>query len=155
MPRSGPFIGGRLKSYVTTEVSGDPAGGEPAEIVFETFTLTSAAAATAVSVIPEARVGAGRKIYLLDFGAKVNGGTEWGTTANVKIQDTNSSAVDFVTILQASLTANAELGKFTSGVGEAAMLLGTGGTAGKGLQVKGDANGTGSSLTGWVLALIR
>lgn len=153
MPRSGPFIGGRLKSYVTTEVSGDPAGGDPAEIVFETFTLTSALAGTAVSIVPDARVGSGRRFYLLDFGAKVNGGTNWGTTATVKLQDTAAS--DFVTLPVASLTGNAEVGKFTSGVGEDALLLGSGGGLGKGLQVKGDVNGTGSDLKGWVLGVIR
>lgn len=153
MPRSGPFINGRLKSYVTTEVSGDPAGGEPAEIVFETFTLTSALGGTAVNVIPDARVGTGRRVYLLDFAAKVNGATAWGTVASVKLQDT--SAADFVTVLTAALTGNAEIGKFTSGVAEDALSFGSGGTAGKGLQIKADVNGTGSDLKGWVLAVIR
>lgn len=117
---------------------------------FATFSLTSAAAATAVNILTEAEVGSGRKVYITSFGGKVNGATDWATTATVKIQDTNGSAVDFVTFAVASLTGNAEVGPFTATCGEPAFLYGTGGTAGKGLQIVGDANGTGSTLTGFV-----
>jgi hypothetical protein len=139
-----------------TEVGGanpDMSSRDEVEIVYETFTITSAAAATAVNIIPDARVGAGRKFYLIGFGAKVDGATVWATTANVKIQDT--SAVDYVTMLVAALTANAEVGPFTAAVGEDAFTKGTGGTAAKGLQIKGDANGTGSNLVGWVYGIIK
>ena len=112
-----------------------------------TATITSAAAATAVSLVKDVEVPRGFKPYLTDFHAKVDGGTGWGTTATVKIQDTNGTPVDFVTMAIAALTSNAFVGKTTANVtAEAALAKNTGGTAGKGLQIKGNANGTGNDL---------
>lgn len=113
-----------------------------------TKTITSAAAATAVELLPDSYVPAGKKAYLVSFIAQVNGTTAWGTTATVKIQDKNSSAVDFVTFAVAGMTPQARLvpGSSTNTTLENAYSLGTGGTAAKGLQLKGDANGTGSDF---------
>ncbi len=95
-------------------------------------------------------------MYITGFHAKVNGATLWATTATVKIQDTNSSAVDFVTMAVAALTANAFVGPTTTNVtAEPAFSLGTGGTAAKGLQIKGNANGTGSNLVVTVTGFIK
>lgn len=154
MANSGSTYNNRRKSNLVTEVSGNSASAPP-EFFMETVTITSAAAATAVSVLSDARVGPDRKVYVLGVNGKVNGGTLWATTANVKIQDTNTSAVDFVTFLVAALTANAEVGHFTAGVMEDAMSLGTGGTQGKGLQIKGDANGTGSNFTVTIYGILK
>ncbi len=119
----------------------------PTFVGVATATLTSAAAATAVNLVPATAVPAGKKIYVTNYTAYVSGGTDWATTANVKLQDTNSSAVDFVTLTASALDGNEVHGPFSdSATLEAAFKSGTGGTAGKGLQVKGDANGTGSSL---------
>lgn len=124
-------------------------------LVLKTATITSAAAATAVSLLADSQVPSGKKCYLMDFHAKVNGATQWATTATVKIQDTNGTPVDFVTMAVAALTANAFVGKFTANVTpEAALVAGTGGTAAKGLQLKGDANGTGSNLIVTALILV-
>lgn len=128
--------------------------GQNVTLFRRTFQITSAAGATAVNIITDAEVGSTRKVVVMGFSGKVDGATDWATTANVKIQDTNSSPVDFFTILVAALTGNAEVGPHTSAVGENAFLLGTGGTAGKGLQVKANANGTGSTLKGQVWGYI-
>lgn len=112
-----------------------------------TATITSAAAATAVSLIADSAVPTGKKCYVTGFIGRVNGTTVWATTATVKIQDTNSSAVDFVTMAVAALTSQARVYPGTANVTtENAMANGTGGTVNKGLQLKGDANGTGSDL---------
>lgn len=121
-----------------------------------TATITSATAATPVIILPDSVVGAGRKVYVTDIVSKVNGGTPWATTATVKLQDTNSSAVDFVTVAVAAMTANAVIHPTTANVTiENAYALGTGGTAAKGLQLKGNANGTGSPYTVTVTGIIK
>lgn len=114
-------------------------------------TITSAAAVTAVTIIADSEVPAGKKVYVTDFSGRVNGTTVWGTTATVKIQDTNGTPVDFVTVAVAAMTSQARVYLGTANVtDENARSLGTGGTAAKGLVVKGDANGTGSDFVVWV-----
>lgn len=121
-----------------------------------TATITSAAAATAVEIVPDSAVPAGKKIYVTGFHAKVNGATEWATTATVKIQDTNGTPVEFATMAVAALTANALVFPMTSNITPAAAFtLGTGGTVAKGLVLKGDANGTGSDLVVTVYGFIK
>lgn len=154
MADTGTYFGGRRKTYLTTEgrAYGDTTG--PVEFVMESATLTSAAAATAVNIIPDARVGTGRKFYMTGYISRVNGATNWATTANIKIQDTNGTPVDFITIAVNAASTN---GNIRTVPGNAQVTLenafanGTGGTAAKGLQIKGDANGTGSDMiiTAW------
>lgn len=140
------FTGGKILSG-TTEV------GVP---FTATATITSAAAATAVTLIPDSAVPPGKKVYVTGFVGKVNGATLWATTASVKIQDSNGTPVDYFTMLVAALTANAEVRPGTTNVtSEAAYNLGTGGTAAKGLRLKGNANGTGSSLVVTVTGYIK
>jgi hypothetical protein len=118
------------------------------EFFSRTVTITSAAAATPVSILADGDVGTGRKVYVHQIIAVVGGGVAWATTANVKVQDTNSSPVDFFTMLVAALTANANISFASANTTMNAATIGmTGGTAGKGLQVVGNANGTGSTLT--------
>lgn len=112
-----------------------------------TATLTSAAAATGVTLIADSEVPVGYVPYMTNFRAKVDGATVWGTTATVKVQDTNGTPVDFITMAVAALTANAFVKDNTTNVtAEAAYAKNTGGTAGKGIRVIGNANGTGSDL---------
>lgn len=112
-----------------------------------TATITSGAAATAVSLIADSAVPTGKTCYVTGFIGRVNGTTQWGTTATVKIQDTNGTPVDFVTMAVAALTSQARVYPGTANVTtENAMANGTGGTVNKGLQIKGNANGTGSDL---------
>lgn len=121
-----------------------------------TATITSAAAATAVTLVPDTAVPAGKKVYVTGFHAKVNGATEWATTATVKIQDSNGTPVEFATMAVAALTANALVFPATANITPAAAFtLGTGGTAAKGLVLKGDANGTGSDLVVTVTGFIK
>lgn len=125
-------------------------------VYYKTVTITSAAAATPVTIIADALVPAGKKAYLVSWKAKVNGGTLWGTTATVAIQDSNGTPVPFVTLAVAALGANAVLLDGTSNVTlENAYILGTGGTTAKGLVLKGDANGTGSDLVVNCLIVIK
>lgn len=156
MGNTGKNVGGRRKHFVVTEGRSSNASGDPVEYFHETVTITSAAAATAVSIIPAARVGSGRKVYLQGFVGRVNGTTGWGTTATVKIQDTNASAVDYVTFAVAALTNQARVFPGTANVtSENAFSRGEAGTAGYGLQLKGDANGTGSDFIVTVWGVIK
>ena len=119
-----------------------------------TGVLTSAAAATAVTLVPDSWVYGGKKVYVSNVTAKVNGGTLWATTATVVLQD--SAAVAGVTYAVAGLTANAFLGLTTANVTVAnPVALNTGFTASKGLVLVGNANGTGSDLYVTVTGYIR
>jgi len=135
-------------------------GGEdrPIEFFFATGTLTSAAAATAVVIIPDAQVGAGRKVYLWGYVSKVDGATNWATTGNIKIQDTEGTALDFITITVNAATTNGNV-ETVPGMSNVAMedafSEGSGGTAGRGLQIKGNANGTGSDMKITVWGIIK
>lgn len=134
------------------------AAGGRSWLVHRTVTITSAAAITPVIFITDAEVVAagmtGAKAYLMSFVSKVNGVTAWATTATVKLQDT--SAVDFVTVAVAAMTGNAVIFPQTANVtSENAYALGSGGTASKGMQLKGDANGTGSDYTVTVSILYK
>ena len=107
--------------------------------------LTSAAAATPVPLLTDAEVGAGKKAYVSKIYFSVDGGTKWETTANVTLQDT--AAVVGATVAVAGLAANAMIDEGDTNVtlGEA-IADGDGFTAGKGLDIAGNANGTGSDL---------
>lgn len=119
-------------------------------------TLTSAAAGTAVHLIADALVGAAKKCYIAGFRAKVNGATPWATTATVSIQDTAGSPVSFVDIAVAAMTANALIIEPSSNITlNDPFILGTGGTAAKGIDVKGNANGTGSDLVVTIWGVIK
>lgn len=125
----------------------------PSEFFHVTATMVSTAAATAVELLPASRVPATRKVFLSGYIVTVTGATDWTTTATVKIQDTNGTPVDFVTIVGTELD-NAEIHYpgVTGDTSENAYKLGTGGTLGKGLQVLGNANaGAGSDIkiTAW------
>jgi hypothetical protein len=125
--------------------------------LIRTVTIVSTAAATPVSIVADSEVPAGFVPFAVDFFGKVNGATAWTVLATVKIQDTNGAPVDFATIAVAALTGNAFIGRHTANVTiENAMALGTGGTSGKGLQVKGNANaGVGSNLVLTVVAYYK
>lgn len=110
-------------------------------------TLTSAAAATPVVLIPSTAVPAGKKVYITGAFAKNTTGTVWATTTTVKIQDTATVPVDGVTFPVSVLTANAFVGLHTANVVVAApVATNVGFTEAKGIQIVGDANGTGGDL---------
>ena len=113
----------------------------------KTVTLTSAAASTAVHILTAAEVGAGKKAYVHSMFASVNGATKWETTATVVLQDTAASPVVGATIAVAGLGANAQLMIPDTNITLAAPIAdGAGFTTAKGLDIKADANGTGSDL---------
>jgi hypothetical protein len=121
-------------------------------------TLTSALAGTVVHIIPVASVPAGKKVYVTDFIIVVNGATAWSdaTATLVKIQDTAASPVVGATFAKAGLTGNALIGKTSASVVLAApILLGSGFTASKGLDIVGDANfAAGSNIVATVTGYI-
>lgn len=121
-----------------------------------TGTLQSASASTPVILIEDGLVPAGKKVYLQGFIAKVNGSTNWGTVGQVKISDNNVSPVGMVTFDAQHLVGNEV---FYLGANhttpENAYSLGAGGTVGKGLQVFGNTNGTGSDFVVTVWGVIK
>jgi len=118
-----------------------------------TVTLTSAAAVTPINILTDGEVGSGKKAYVTNVLGKVNGATVWATTATVVVEDT--AGVDGVTYAVAGMTANALLGLTSANVTVAAPVsTGVGFTTAKGLQIAGNANGTGSdfivTVTGFI-----
>lgn len=125
-----------------------------------TATLTAAAAATPVTIVADAAVPAGKKIYVTNLRLVVSGATAWtdATATKVTIQDTNSSPVAVVDIAKAGLTSNAvisTLGGTNQTLG-ANIIAGSGLTAAKGIVIKGDANfGAGSDIKVTVSGVIK
>lgn len=107
-------------------------------------TLTSAAAATPVSIVAAADVGAAEKIYISGFRLNVNGATAWtdSTATVVKIQDTATVPVVGISIAKAGLTGNVIIDTFANGSSTVSneILRNTGFTAAKGLNIVADAN---------------
>ena len=105
----------------------------------KTVTLTSEAAATAVSLLSDEDVGTGTAFIMGAF-VKVNGAVAWtdDTATKVTVQDTEDVAG--LTIAKAGLTANAFLtiGTANITVGDP-IALGAGFTATKGIEVVADA----------------
>ena len=102
-------------------------------------TILSTAPTTPVTLLADAMVPAGKKIYVNYILITVNGATAWTTGYNVVIQD--SSAVAAVTLATAQLAGNAVIGAFgqTGVTASAAVLAQSGLTAGKGLQIVGSS----------------
>ena len=124
------------------------ANAELAGRVFKkTATLTSAAAATPVHLLTDAEVGAGKKAYVSKIFFSVDGGVNWATTATVTLRDTAASPVVGATVAVAGLVANAMIDEGNTNVTLAAPVAdGAGFTTAKGLDIAGNANGTGSNL---------
>jgi hypothetical protein len=124
-----------------------------------TATLTAAAAATPVPVIPAASVGAGKKIYVTDVILTVNGATAWTdvTATVVNLQDTADTPVVLSTYAKAGLTGNATLGTLGSNITPGTPLrTGVGLTTAKGLDIAADANfAAGSNIIVTVVAFIQ
>jgi hypothetical protein len=122
----------------------------------KTATLTSAAAAAPVAILTDAEVGAGRKAYVSQAFFSVDGGTNWATTANVFLQDTAASPVVGITAAVAALTANAMVQIGSTNITLAAPVAdGAGFTTAKGLNIAGNANGTGSNLIVTIFGCIQ
>lgn len=129
--------------------------GAPAEAVFyRTCTITSAAAADPVDCLAAADVPNGKTAYLTHWHAKVNGATEWATTTACVLED--HSGTDLLSFAVAALTANVFLADGSANVTAAApYALGTGATAGDGLRLDCDQNGTGSDLVVTIQGVIK
>ena len=134
----------------------------------ETVQLTSAAATTAVNIIPDTDVTDDRKLYVTGFIVYNSGATAWtgGSFSNISIQDT--SGVVFVRVKTAGLqggdyiTMASNINAVDDGTlastsnlnytDVAPLLKGEGGTANKGLQVIANALPTAGStlyVTAW------
>ncbi len=121
-------------------------------------TITATGAATAVTLIEDNAVGAGRKVKVLGVYLTVTGATAWsgGSGTILTIQDSNGTPVAFVEFAVAQLTGNAYLVLGSTGVtAKAGLLSQAGGTSGKGLVIKGDAAfGAGSNISVSVMAAL-
>ena len=107
--------------------------------------LTSTDAATPVHLLTDVEVGSGKKAYVSKIYFSVDGDTEWASTANVTLQDT--AEVVGATVAVAGLTADAMFDEGDTKVALAAPIAdGAGFTTAKGLDIVGDADGTGSDL---------
>lgn len=112
----------------------------------KTATLTSAAAAIPVSILTDAEVGSGKKAYVSKVYFSVDGDDNWATTTAVTLQDTADNPIVGASVAVAGLIGNAMFDEGSEKVtlGEA-IIDGDGFTAGKGLVIAGDANGTDGS----------
>jgi hypothetical protein len=130
------------KRYVGGTVSSSALAGEP---FVKTVTLTAAAAGTAVDILLDAEVGAGRQAFVTTMLSKVDGATDWtdATATIVTIQDTAGTPVVGATFAKAQMVGNAVLDLTATGVtlGDA-IVVGDGFTAAKGLQLVGDGDFT-------------
>lgn len=149
--------GAALKAKIDSTGAYFAIGGAPMEAEFHrNCTITSAAAATAVHCLAAADVPAGKSAYLNTWRGYVNGSTVWATTATCDIQDTNGSPVSFISIAVAAMTANAFLNDSSANVTKnAAYRIDSGGTAAKGIDIKCNANGTGSDFVVTIDGVIK
>lgn len=109
----------------------------------KTVTLTAAAAATPVHVLPEALVAAGQKAFITNILLFVSGETAWTDelATGVSIQDTEAAPILAVSFAKAQLTGGAILGMHSAGVTLARpVLTGVGLTAGAGIDIAADGN---------------
>lgn len=120
--------------------------------------LTSALATTPVEILSDAEVGAGNKAIITDFDCSVGGTDAWvGTGTVVIVRDKAGSPVTQISLAKAQLTSQAQLGKHSTGVTNAAAVrAGTGATTAKGLEVVADGTfeTSGSDLTVIVSGII-
>jgi hypothetical protein len=113
---------------------------------FKAATLTAAAAATPVDIVSEAEVlaiSATGVVVITSLLLKVNGATAWtdATATIVTVQDTAGTPVVGATYAKAQLTSQAILNVTDTGVTlDTPIDNGVGFTAGKGIQIAGDAN---------------
>lgn len=139
-------VGGFRRPVVTGVKTGRPVMAFDRRVI-----LTSAAAATAVVIIPNEEVPKGMRVYLHGVTARVNGSTAWATTATVIIRTKAASPTTLVTFVVADLTANQFIAMpITDGTITSAWAAeaekGEFADDDYGIEVKGNANGTGSDL---------
>jgi len=104
-------------------------------------TLSKAEAGAGKTILADAKVPAGKKVYVDGFAIKVNGATAWAddTATKLLLQDLNSTPVVFVDIAKAGLGNAAAVHPFTASHPTLGAGWYTGGTAAKGLQLKSDS----------------
>ena len=133
----------------TIKTNGTDVSTYGAELFIRTVTITSTGAGTAVTILSDAEVGTGRKVYVTDVYGCVAGATGWsgGSFTSMAVQDTNSSPVAFFTIPVADVNAaNEKVFRQSTTVSvENAWVRMTGGTSGKGLVLVGNANAAAGS----------
>lgn len=127
--------------------------GRPSFVFDRRVILTSAAAATAIPIINNDEIPDGFRVYIQGITFRVSGATAWGTTATVVVRTKASSPTTLVTVAVADLAANnfffmpALDGTLTAtSVFSAEAEKGEFADSGYGIEVVGDANGTGSDL---------
>lgn len=129
---------GKIVDYLTGYRRGKLANTDGActfeiDQAFTTSTLTGTAS---VTLLEDAAVPTGLKCYITEYVIRF-GSTAFA--ANVKISDSNSTPVDFVTVLAANTTGYYcnTCGTLPTGLTqEAALTANSGGTASKGLVLR-------------------
>jgi len=113
------------------------ASGTPFRV---TGTLTAAAAATAIHLVPAASVTGTKKVYVTGVYFNVGGATAWTdvTATKVQIQDTAGTPIVGQTWAKALLTGNSVNSNSNASTSLSAMAVGF--TAAKGLDFVADAN---------------
>jgi hypothetical protein len=120
-------------------------------------TITAAAAATAIPIITNDEIPANYRVFLWGATGKVDGATPWATSATITLRTKAASPTTLGIFYVAEMTANAFLNLFTGSdtqdsSGTINTQLGsvaqTGAFAddGYGIEIIGDANGTGSDF---------
>jgi hypothetical protein len=123
-----------------------------------TASITAAAAGTAVTILPDSFVPAGKKVYISNIFLIVSAGTAWADVTATKLTIQDSAAVAGVAYAKAGLTGNAIINTIggTNQTLSDPISTGVGFTAGKGLQIVGDANfGAGSTIYVTVSGVVK
>lgn len=105
-----------------------------------TVKISAASAATAVTILADASVPAGKKAYVQGITLTVDGSVAWADVTATKLTIL-SNTTELARVAKASLTANAVISTGSAALVSAAQLYrGLGGETAKGLKVIGDAN---------------
>lgn len=146
------FTDGKVVATPTAVV--DFSAASNAVTPFKQTLAVSANATTALTLLADSAVPAGKRAYISTFVVRVNGTNAWSTNSTLTIQDSAANA--FATVAATALTSNATVLPSTSGVTLGApVYLGTGGNVTKGIQLLGTGNATGSDAVVTVFGVIK
>ena len=145
----GATAGGKLLPVLST--------GGAGERFQVTGTLTSAAAATAVTLLADSVVGTGRKVYITDWFVSVSAATAWTDITATIVSIKDNAAVSAIIFAKAGLTDKAMLYPGSANTTYGTMIPGQSGlTSGRGLNVVADAVfAAGSDLKVTVMGFIK
>lgn len=149
MPATGKIFVDKLVKLAQKLYRGDiEAGDGPCEFFVDRTVTAAQLIAGPVTLINDSDVPSGYKLYVTELTIRW-GATAFATATDVRVSDTNSTPVDFVTVLVANTTGVTSWPIDETGVTWGSALNSrTGATAGKGLRVRttGSTPTSGSSF---------